>query len=179
MKPDRGWRRNATPNDHTWLPSRLGWTSLRRAWKEAADRPEDGEGEPLRPFRPCPVRDCRRAKPLGDALNFQDSDQGRGGQHRRGRPSFQSVGGISRSEDAVRTFCPALGSPNSGDRRKSSRRSIRRKSRGAACATGGLPRSPPTGDEHPWIERKRKTLSRRCTMSLKRRRWWSWRIIPA
>ena len=30
-RPDRGWRRDATPNDHTWLPSCSGSTSLRQA----------------------------------------------------------------------------------------------------------------------------------------------------
>ena len=50
-------------------------------------------------------------------------------------------------------------------------------SRDAACATGGPhTRRPETA---PWIERKRKKLSRPSTASSRRRRSWSWRTIPA
>ena len=40
-RADRGWRRDATPNDHTWLPPCEDQTR-RLVGAGAADRPEDG-----------------------------------------------------------------------------------------------------------------------------------------
>jgi len=48
--------------------------------------------------------------------------------------------------------------------------------RGVACAVGGDTRQPELA---PWIERKKKKLSRRFMTSFRRRLWSSWRIIQA
>ena len=72
------------------------------------DRPED-PGATLCLVRPCPVRDCRRAHPFGEARLIPSRAGGaRGGLHRRGRPSFCRAA-LGRVDGSVRTFCPAAG----------------------------------------------------------------------
>ena len=72
-----GWRRIATPYDHHWLPLRLAGTLFegtpgRERWIGRRTR-----GISLVSARPCPVRDCRRARfPLGRRRLIPSRDAG-------------------------------------------------------------------------------------------------------